>query len=237
MVPRKSILKTLLKFWLTGNRYECPLCGSTFRAFLPYGLDNRPNAACPECGSKERDRLLWLYLKNKTDLFTGRLKLLHVAPEKVIQDKIKDLPNLDYLSADLDSPLAMEKMDLTEIRYAENYFDAIICNHVLEHIPDDKTAMRELYRVLRPGGWAILQVPINLDLETTYEDWNITDQYEREEAFGQKDHVRVYGQDYVKRLEDAGFRATTDWYVRERGQKWASGYSLHWNEPIFYCEK
>lgn len=149
-----------------GDRYTCPICNGRFRKFLPYGVNPRPNAQCPGCGSLERHRLLWLYLKEMTDLFTRNLRVLDVAPLPVLQAKYVKLPNLDYLSVDIASPIAMVRMDITAIGCPRGQFDCILCYHVLEHVPDDRKALQELFRVLKPGGWAILQSPIDATRES-----------------------------------------------------------------------
>ena len=166
----------------------------------------RANALCPVCGSFDRERLVYLYLLNKTDIFEKPKKLLHVAPEVRLADILRSKVNIDYLTADISSKNVMVEMDITDIRFPNNSFDAIICNHVLEHIIDDGKAMSELYRTLKPGGWAILQVPLSLTLKNTYEDFSITTITGREEAFGQGDHVRIYAEDYQGRLAQAGFK-------------------------------
>ena len=145
-----------------GNQVICPSCGGHFRKFLPFGVETRSNTRCPRCGSLERHRLIWLYLKNRTYFFTDNLKVLLFALEPIFEKTFKSMPNLDYVSADLNPALAMVKMDVTNILYEKDYFDVTLCSHVLEHIMDDKKAMRELFRVLKPGGWAILQSPVDL---------------------------------------------------------------------------
>src|SRR4249920_3892182 len=125
--------------------------------------------------------------------------------------------NINYVSANLDSPLAMIRMDISKIPYKANCFDVIICNHVLEHIPNDRQAMSDLYRVLKPGGWAILQVPISLSLDRTYEDPTAVTREEREKKFGQHDHVRIYAKDYKDRLENVGFTVEVYSFRKEFG--------------------
>jgi predicted SAM-dependent methyltransferase len=164
------------------------------------------NVLCPICGSHDRERLIYLYLLHKTNIFKQATKLLHVAPEQSLKDIFHKKPNIDYLTADLFAENVMVKMDVTNICFPDNSFDAIICNHVLEHIVDDRKAISELYRTLKPGGWAILQVPISLSLEDTYEDWSVTTASGREKVFGQADHVRIYAKDYKDRLEQGGFK-------------------------------
>jgi SAM-dependent methyltransferase len=197
----------------------------------------RDNSLCPHCKSLERHRLLWLYIRQHPHLFAGSPKVLHIAPEKIFTDLIRSFPGVDYLSADLNSPLAMVSMDITDIHYPENTFDAILCCHVLEHIPDDGRAMRELHRVLKPGGWAILQVPLELDRPHTYEDPMITDPAEREKHFNQRDHVRIYGRDYVHRLEASGFHVRQDDFGKAMPPALADRYRIDPNEPIFFCTK
>jgi SAM-dependent methyltransferase len=195
----------LFKPFLRGNKVECPVCESTFRKFLPYGVNSRSNVLCPTCLSLERHRLIWLYLQNQTDFLTRPRRLMHVAPEQCFYNRFKKLTHIDYVTADLESPLAEYHFDLHEIPFEENSFDMILCNHVLEHVTDDRKVMSEFLRVLKPGGFAILQVPLEPHRPVTFEDPAITDPREREKAFGQKDHLRVYGLDYAVRLRDAGF--------------------------------
>jgi len=185
----------------------------------------------------KRHRLLWLFLKNRTNLFHDKLKVLHVSPEYFFQKTFKSMSNLDYISADLNSPYAMIRMDVTNILYEGNYFDVILCSHVLEHVIDDKKAMMEFFRVLKPGGWAILQVPVFTDREHTFEDPQIKTPEEREIAFGQKDHVRIYGLDYRKRLEEAGFIVIVDDYVKGLSLEMVREFSLNRDENIYICTK
>ena len=128
------------------------------------------NAQCPVCRSSDRVRLLFLFMKKRTDIFTKKTRFLHIAPEKPLERIFRNCENISYLTADLEKDNVMEKMDITNIHYSDDYFDAIICNHVLEHINEDIKAMKELYRVLKPGGWAILQVPFSKIMDTTFED-------------------------------------------------------------------
>jgi len=199
-----------------GNKVECPICKGKFRKLLSYGVwQERKNALCPRCLSLERHRLLWLYLHNKTNFFTDHLKVLHVAPEQCFRGRFKKLKNLDYITADLESPIADVKMNIQDIPFKDNEFDVVICNHVFEHVPDDKKAMREVLRVLKPDGFAILFVPIDFSLDHTYEDYSITDPAEREKHFHQKDHVRLYGKDYPKILKGVGFKISAQNYIDE----------------------
>jgi SAM-dependent methyltransferase len=220
------ILRMVSVFYI-GNKKECTVCGRKYRKFLPYGrIVKRENALCPGCLSLERHRLMWLYLRDNTDFFSAKLKVLHVAPEYCFIKRFKALDNLDYTTADLESPLADVKMDIMDIPFGDNTFDVVICNHTLEHVDDDLKAMKEFYRVLKPGGWAILNSPINEKRETTYEDPSITDPAEREKHFGQRDHVREYGLDYTKRLEKAGFTIDTQNMLKDMSDSLIQQYGL-----------
>lgn len=230
----KSIFKRIL--YLGTDRY-CPVCEKSSRKFLQFGVVPRDDAQCPFCGSLERHRLVWLYFNRKTDLFDGQPKqVLHVAPEPIFEQKLKKRLGKTYLTADLFNPAAMVKMDITDIHYPNDTFDVIYCSHVLEHVVDDARAMREFYRVLRGGGWAILLVPITAD--KTFDAASVTEPIERLRLFGQEDHVRRYGIDYVERLKNAGFTVkvvqSSDFCNREdiirMGLTESSG-------EIYYCTK
>jgi predicted SAM-dependent methyltransferase len=229
-----------------GDRFSCPCCGGSFKEFISIErkfIAARPNNSlmlneqCPRCDSWKRQRVLWLYLKNYTNFFREPLKVLHFAPEYCLQKKFKKQPNLDYISADLFSSLAMTKIDITDIPYPDNTFDVILCSHVLEHIPDDRKAMKELLRVLKPTGWAILQVPIDRKRDKTFEDPAVTSPQERERLFGQHDHVRFYGRDYQDRLRDAGFVVEVNNYIKDLEDETVEKYSLDKQEDIYLCKK
>ena len=200
------LLRSIAIFY-KGNNIEDPISGKKYRKILPYGrLQSRANALAPHSLSLERHRLIWLYLKNRTDFFTAQKRVLHIAPEYCFIKRFGAMSNIDYYSADLESPLARVKMDIQAIPFEENKFDVIFCNHILEHVDDDLLAMRELYRVMKPGGWGIIQSPVNLDRAVTYEDKTITAPEDRLKHFGQKDHVREYGRDYADRMRSVGFK-------------------------------
>jgi len=222
LVPRPLLIqlsiwfRPLIKLYFKGDQFTDPIDGSSYRKFLSYGYQNlRQNALCPGTLSLERHRLLWLYLDRKTTFLTDSIRVLHIAPEQVFYKKFKSFSHWDYTTSDLHSPLADVKADICALPFEDNSYDFILCNHVLEHIPNDLKAMEELYRVLKLRGTAILQVPLEEDRENTFEDDAITDQRERTRIFGQYDHVRVYGQDYYNRLEEVGFKATAVDFIKE----------------------
>jgi len=215
LVPRPLLIRLsyiarpILAFLLKGNTFTDPIDGKSFRSFLPYGYGKqRHNVLSPSTLSLERHRLLWLYLKNETKFFSEKLKVLHFAPEQAFYKRFRNMPNLDYVTTDLNSPLADVKADICNLPFKDNEFDVILCNHVLEHIPDDTIAMYELYRVLKKGGLGIFQIPQDLNRDITFEDNSITDKKERAKIFGQYDHVRIYGRDYFDKLRSIGFKVT-----------------------------
>lgn len=220
-----------------GRKFACPCCSGRLRKFLPHGVKPRSNAACPGCNSLERHRLLCLYLKERTNIFSGNFSILHVAPEYILQKKLRALPGIKYLSIDLESKLAMEKMDITRLTIPNNVFDVILASHVLEHVRDDRKAMSELYRVLKPGGWAIIQSRLEKKLHATFEfPDNATPEY-RAYVSGSKNHFRVYGRDYRQKLEAIGFQVTVDDFAGKMAVELVKKYSIHSNEDIYLCRK
>jgi len=243
-IPRGILLrvsywvKPLMALYYKGSQFTDPIDEKSYRKFLPYGYGKqRLNALAPGSLSLERHRLLWLYLKNETNFFTSHLKVLHIAPEQAFLKRFKKLKNLDYVTADLYSPLADVKADITNLPFQNETFDVIFCNHVLEHIEDDNKAMQELYRVLKKGGWGIFQIPQDLNRETTYEDNSIIDPKERTKHFGQYDHVRVYGRDYFDKLRKVGFTVTPIDYSEHLSIEWFEKYSLVKGELLPVCFK
>ncbi len=233
-----NFLRRLTGSLRQNDAFYCPVCRTTSDTFLPFGMTYlRPNAMCPHCRSLERHRLLWLYLEQKTDFFHAHMRVLDVAPQKFLQEKFYTLKNLHYMSVDLHSVLAMEKMDLTNLRIESGTYDCVMCYHVLEHIPDDRKAMREIFRVLKPGGWAILQSPVDLNREKTHEDPSIVLPEERLKHFGQRDHVRWYGRDFVTRLEAAGFSVQRLKLAEELGPVMVKRCSLRQDEILYVCRK
>lgn len=188
-----------------GNKKYCPLCKRGSSHFMSFGVPARTEACCFFCHSLERHRFLWLYLQRRTDFFSRPpSKFLHFAPEACTQKHFRKLLGAGYLTADIEEGKAMVQLDITDIAYPDESFDAILCSHVMEHVQDDTKAMRELYRVLKPDAWALLVVPLSGG-ETTFEDPSIVDPRRRFELFGQSDHVRVYGDDFSDRLQAVGF--------------------------------
>ena len=247
MIPQlKAVARDLIRsyeLWkFKGNKVFCTICGSSFDSFAPYGP--RPNAKCPECGAVERHRLLWKYLNDKTNFRTwDNINLLHFAPEKVFHKIFSTLP-IHYFPCVLfpedfylKDGVKVQKGDITAIPFEDNFFDVEICSHVLEHIEDDRRAMSELYRVMKPGGWGIFQVPIDYSLEKTYEDFSITSLEGRKKAFGQEYHVRWYGNDYKDRLASVGFKVTVDNYVKTFSKEEIEKYAFEGYELVYYCRK
>ena len=233
LIQLSLFFRPFIKFYFSGNTFEDPIDGSRYRTFLPYGYQNlRKNALCPGTLSLERHRLLWLYLERKTSFLTQPLKVLHVAPEQVFYQVFKQYSHWDYTTTDLHSPLAMVKADICALPFEDNSYDLILCNHVLEHIPDDTQAMRELFRVLKKGGCLIAQVPLDEGRAESFEDDSITDPKERTRIFGQYDHLRVYGQDYYSRLQAVGFQATAVDYLAELSTEEQKRYALPKREKI-----
>ena len=226
-----------------GKGKECPLCGCRRRKFLPYGyVSPRENALCPNCLALERHRLLWLWLLRESDLGRGAValpRLLHIAPEVALMRKFRKMYSSQpdrYITADLESPLADMHFDVQQIPLGDGEVDAIICNHILEHVEDDSKALRELYRILRPNGWAVILSPVDLEREHTFEDDTITDAKERTRIFGQYDHRRIYGRDYVERLAAVGFEVYDIPYKEEFSQKEQELYALP-DEHLYVVRK
>ena len=239
LIPRPLLIKMsywirpLIVFFLKGNKFTDPIDGKSFKKFLPYGYESpRENVLSPSTLSLERHRLLWLYLKNETEFFNAPIKLLHFAPEQAFYNRFKKLDNLKYTTTDLNSPLADVKADICDLPFQDDFFDVILCNHVLEHIPNDTKAMQELYRVLKPGGWGIFQIPQDLKREKTFEDDTITDRKERARIFGQYDHVRIYGRDYFDKLRSIGFTVEEVDYTSTLPKETVEKYRLAKGEII-----
>jgi SAM-dependent methyltransferase len=233
LINLSIFLRPLIYQFFKGNNFTDPIDGKSYRKFLPYGYGKqRENALSLGTLSLERHRQMWLYLQNETDFFTKNYKVLHIAPEQEFLRRFKKMKNLDYTSADLFSPIVDVKADILDLPFDDESFDVVICNHVLEHIEDDKKAMSELYRVMKKGGWGILQVPMKNSLEKTYEDFSITDPKERQKHFGQYDHVRWYGMDYFDRLKSVGFDAEANFYSQKFSEEDIKRFGLNKNEIL-----
>lgn len=221
--------------------YYCPICKQNIQ-FEEYDFKNGVpihEIECYNCRSRVRDRVIYLYL-NRINFFNEkkRIKILHFAPEHFFYKLFKNNENIDYNCSDFDpnqimfKNMDLIKIDITNIQYKNNSFDFIFCNHVLEHIPNDIKAMKELYRILKVGGWGIIQVPIDYNRLNTYEDSNLQTFKEREKAFGSGEHVRLYGRDYVNRLESVGFRVEENEFVRSLDDNTIKRYGLLKSELI-----
>lgn len=241
----KKYFKSFLYF---GLKYQCPFCKGHFRKLLPWGKDlpflsdiigaGRRNVMCPRCYSTDRERLIFFFLKLETGIFKKKGTLLHVSPEKNLYEIFIKNSEIEYTTVGLGQKRIMKQMDITGMDFQDEIFDYIICNHVLEHIVEDQKAISELFRVLKPGGWSILQVPLSKKLKVTYEDDSIVSPDEREQAFGQKDHVRIYAiEDYLKRLESVGFQCRLIDFAQKYGDKYVKKYALNPEEKIVFCKK
>ncbi|MFI3259565.1 MAG: methyltransferase domain-containing protein [Rikenellaceae bacterium] len=235
-----ELMVPILGLLYVGRGRECPICGTRRRRFLPYGyVTLRESALCPNCLSLERHRILWLYLVRETTILDAGKRVLHIAPEVCIMRKLRKATKRgggEYLTADLESPLANLHFDVEQIPLEDNFADIILCNHLLEHVADDRKAMRELHRIMRPDGWGILLSPVEQDREQTFEDDSITDEAERTRIFGQYDHRRIYGRDYVDRLRESGFTVEAINYIEQFSEAERHLYSIS-NEVIYRVSK
>ncbi|MEP7250989.1 MAG: methyltransferase domain-containing protein [Ginsengibacter sp.] len=229
-----------LRWKYRGNRVYCACCGSTFSAFAPFGNIERKNAWCPKCESLERHRLLSMYFKNKTNIYNTPVKVLHIAPEIAFFEHFKSKKNIEYHPADIYAhlyPKGTKYFDILNNDTPDETYDVIICNHVFQYIEEDRKAMKELCRLMKAGGWGIMQVPYDKSRTVTYEDDSITDPLGRERAFGLKEHVRFYGLDYGDRLREAGFNVTVEDYTSEFTDEDNFKYGFWKGDPIFLVRK
>ncbi len=245
-IPRPILIQLSLIFQklspvlYAGNRYEDPINGRTYRKFLPYGysgIAKRNNVLSPGTMSLERHRLMWMYLKERTNFFTAPLKVLHIAPEQCFYKLFRKMDNLEYITGDYNSPIADIHFDLHQAPFADNTFDVVFCNHVLEHVEDAHQCMKELYRIMKPGGWGIFQVPIDVTRQETYEDKSIVSPKEREIHYWQKDHVRLFGLDYADKLRAVGFDVTEDDFAQQLTPQQADRFRVSREETIYLCRK
>lgn len=214
---------------------ECPLCRGEFSAFVPTG--RREGAVCPGCSSRERHRALWLFLEERPDLLAGAGSLLHFAPEACLGDRLAVTAGLRYITADIDPGRGDLPIDLTDIKLPDEAFGSVLCSHVLEHVPDDMLAMRELHRILKPGGWTIVMVPLDTHRVATYEDPSVTDAEGRLREFRQADHVRLYAPDIAGRLREAGFRVEEVSMAERVGPERARRHGLLPSDHVFLCHR
>ena len=240
LIKASYLVRPIIAYSLKGDKYTDPIDGKSFRKFLPYGYGKqRENALSPSTLSLERHRLMWLFLKDETNFFTSdkQLKTLHIAPEQCFLDIFRKQKNLDYITSDLESPIADVKADICNLPFDDNSFDVVFCNHVLEHITNDTKAMQELFRVLKKGGFGIFQIPQDLSREATFEDDSITDRKERAKIFGQYDHVRIYGRDYFNKLRSIGFTVDEVDYTQKIALEQLERFCLMKGEILPVCYK
>ena len=237
VISHWSILR--IAFLWSGDVFEDPISGNTYRKMLPYGrINSRPNALAPHSLSLERHRILWLFLQRKTDFFTHPLRLLHLAPEYCFLKLFRDLEHIDYITADLNSPWADMHFDVHEIPFENDSFDVVMGNHLMEHVTDDLQVFKEFYRVMKPGGWGVFQVPIDFSNPNTIGDPNVTDPRERERLYWQSDHVRLYGYEgYIKQLEGVGFDVKKVDMQAELGAERTKRYALGGERFVYHVTK
>jgi SAM-dependent methyltransferase len=216
-----------------GDEVICPVCGNHFDRFKDDW--NRPNALCWRCGSHERHRAQWLLFERRTGLLANARSLLHFAPEWGMRRRLERIEHLRYVTCDLHQIDVDLHLDITAIDLPDASFDAVLCSHVLEHVPDDLAAMRELRRITAFGGWSLLMVPLDLSRSRTYEDASIVAPDERRSAFWQHDHVRLYAPDIVDRLSRAGFSVERIRPVEEFGADLVAHARIGGTDDIFLC--
>ena len=237
LIRLSYVFRIFAPIFYYGNKVQCTVCEKKFRKFLPYGTHQRSNVLCPNCLSLERHRFMWLYLKNKSTFFTKSQTVLHIAPEQCFLKRFKKLSHLKYTTADLISPIADLKMDMHHMPFEDNKYDVLFANHVLEHVDNPEQCMKEALRVLKPGGFAIMQVPIDFSRTITLEDPSIVSPEDREKHYWQKDHLRLFGTDYGTRLENAGFKVD---YIKTSDLLSDSEielYRLQKEEILYICNK
>lgn len=240
LIKGSYLVRPIISWYLKGDKFTDPIDGKSFKKFLPYGYGKqRENALSPSTLSLERHRLMWLFLNDETDFFSSKktLKVLHIAPEQCFLKIFRNQKNLNYITSDLESPIADVKADICDLPFDDNSFDVVFCNHVLEHIPDDTKAMQELYRVMKKGGFGIFQIPQDLSRNITFEDNSITDKKQRTEIFGQYDHVRVYGRDYFDKLRSIGFKVDEIDYTKKIAPEKLERFALMKGEILPVCYK
>lgn len=226
----RPVRDAVLAVRLRGDAVECPLCARRYTRFAPF--NNRAGARCPGCSSLERHRLLWRFLEQETDLFVRPQHVLHIAPERYLRARLAAVHGSGYVYGDVADP--EHRLDVTNLPFPDSSFDVVLCSHVFEHVDDDATAMAQVRRVVSPDGWAVLDAPVDGGRATTYEDPTVTSAKQRQQAFKQWDHVRIYGRDYVERLDAAGFDVQLDRFVPQPGEseRWGLRPGL---DRLYYC--
>lgn len=217
-LPRglRTAVWTVRRELLAGGSYlaghECPICGNRRRFLVVNREGGRSETLCMRCHSLERHRRTIIVLRRHTDLFApAKKRVLHIAPEACLRRVLEAQPHLEYVTGDLEQPDVDVRLDVTRMPFPDQSFDALLCSHVLEHVPDDRAAMREMRRVVKDEGWALINVPADPAREQVDEDSTVADPDERMKRFGQADHVRVYAVATVlERLEEAGFSVDVD---------------------------
>ncbi len=245
------IRKSIKKFNLFNPKYTCPFCEKENRVFGPIGYPfeviktkkiigaGSRLMQCPVCGSSDRERLVFTYLDKELRLFSNSspIKILHIAPETNLAAKLLAKFQDNYICGDLfcpgySYPAHVRNMNILDLPFSNNYFDIIICNHVLEHVKEDQRAISELHRVMKKGGTGIFQVPISANSNSTFEDFSIVETIKKQEIFGQADHVRIYGQDYPDILVKVGFQVN-----RINISKKYKHFKLNMKEDLFIVTK
>jgi SAM-dependent methyltransferase len=233
----ERFLRNVFALFYKGNNVYCPICECHFKKFIPLNPNiENTNFLCPKCGSAQRQRLLWLYISGKFLILTERLTFIHFSPRSCLVNKLKSIAGLTYITSDPVDKKMDRNYDLTGIEENDARYDLAVCYHIMEHIHDDRKAMREIYRILKSTGTALLQVPYWE--KETYENPAIDSPEIRRKTFGQQDHVRIYGyQDFIDRLTLTGFQVTPVKYGQQLGQQICHKYGLDQDEVIFVCRK
>lgn len=247
---RRTSKEVKIRTLYRGDTVECIFCGNHFSRFKPHGIDapiltelkvvsgGMRDTTCPRCHSYDRERLIYLYIERRTDLFSGGKKVLDIAPAENLGNKLQASPGLDYISGDLLRTDVMVKLDVTEMQFPDETFDAVLCNHVMEHVPDDRKAMREIRRVLKPGGWAMVLVPYSPVLEKTIEDPSVDSPEERLRRFGQDDHIRIYAlPDYLARLKESGLDVEVVPFVSQLDPEEVRRYALIGEQDVIIVRR
>jgi len=231
----KSAGRFLVSWLYVGRRFVCPCCGMSLRRMM--ATPSRANARCPRCRSLHRHRLLWLYLRDRLSLLTQPLSLLHFAPQTGLWTRLNGLTHIRYITADLRSDDVSVRVDMCRLPFADGSIDLVLSSAVLDYIPDDVAAMREIHRVLRVGGIAVLWLPVDDTVERTLDDPREWSPRQRANLAKTGGAVRVYGWDVCRRLESVGFAVTVERYARDLDSDTVQRYVLLADDPIIVCRK